>query len=737
NGWRYWYFAWEFPNTYYAKLGAGKTFRPFGWTIKGWKYINNYLLTHGIAYVLPLLFFALGGLKNSRRRRLSVVLIALLAFMVFYDGKFIGQPEWLPEAINWPNKPSWWRSLSSNWVTARVWTILGMASLMGLITLSRSGWRTRGMLWAYCASGVFFALYAGGDWMDEWRWFNIISVSLFPLLAVGLGELLDFMIPADIKRRLIPAPLSRWGQEVSLRVIVIAAVMIPFAINEINRATRFSVNPETSVRDIHRRVRYMTWVQNRLDVDDIVLLDVDMGAHMYYSGWDIVDIAGLVDVSMARHSDFNKKFIGEYLFEERLPDFAHVHAGWARSSKIPRQKSWKKDYIEIPGYPIGGRKLHVGNHIRKDLFIERHTGEEPAHRFEGGIELLSYRLPSPEVAPGGQVHLRTWWRTVSREEGFRTLVWLDDGEGNRSVTALEPGYGWYAPEEWSSREKVAGRFWIQVPGTLPPGTYQVGIVLLDDTTGEVLPLVTAGSDEPVFLAGEVILAQTVQVVPQESARQHAEEDRAAAGALAVGGDCEAVWPKWKDATRHLSRNTTWRARHEDTIRTTLAGCWLARAEASEDRAERIAHLKEVRRWDHHLDGLSDLTEPLSAALDTEGDALFAQEDWEESYRAWSDALALNPSLSWTRRKAEEARDKRLVISRPGELLPAEGAEFTPQPPGEAGKRELRPGASREPRPMEAPSDEAAPADEAVPDKNDAMPELPMPQPKPLPGNDAI
>ena len=60
------------------------------------------------------------------------------------------------------------------------------------------------------------------------------------------------------------------------------------------------------MNDIHRRVRYMKWVQKRLDVDHVTLLDVDMGAHMMYSGWGIVDVAGLVDVSIARHSDYNQ-----------------------------------------------------------------------------------------------------------------------------------------------------------------------------------------------------------------------------------------------------------------------------------------------------------------------------------------------------------------------------------------------------------------------------------------------
>ena len=40
-------------------------------------------------------------------------------------------------------------------------------------------------------------------------------------------------------------------------------------------------------------------VQERLDLDHADTVDVDMGAHMFYTDWAIVDIAGLVDVPMA------------------------------------------------------------------------------------------------------------------------------------------------------------------------------------------------------------------------------------------------------------------------------------------------------------------------------------------------------------------------------------------------------------------------------------------------------
>ncbi|MEC7949670.1 MAG: hypothetical protein VX265_19030, partial [Myxococcota bacterium] len=65
--WRYSYFAWEFPNTYYAKQHQGTPFQPWNWDRKGWKYINGYLMKYGLVYALPLLTFAMTGLKGWRR----------------------------------------------------------------------------------------------------------------------------------------------------------------------------------------------------------------------------------------------------------------------------------------------------------------------------------------------------------------------------------------------------------------------------------------------------------------------------------------------------------------------------------------------------------------------------------------------------------------------------------------------------------------------------------------------
>ena len=86
HAWRYWYFAWEFPNTYYAKLGTGRAFKPFVWDKKGWKYINAWAGPHGAVYLLPVMVMGLIGLTR-RLRWLGLGTLIILAVLLGWDAK--------------------------------------------------------------------------------------------------------------------------------------------------------------------------------------------------------------------------------------------------------------------------------------------------------------------------------------------------------------------------------------------------------------------------------------------------------------------------------------------------------------------------------------------------------------------------------------------------------------------------------------------------------------------------
>ena len=675
TAWRLWYFAWPFPNTYYAKLGTEKEFQPFSWTTKGWKYINGYFLQHGLAFVLPLFAFAAAGLAGWRGR-VGLALLVPLGVLLLWDGK-----------AGWEVVPLWWKDAAAHWVHARVWALGVAVALFGGLLLGRPGWRARGLLWTCAAFSTFFALYSGGDWMAAHRWFNLAAPTLLPLLVLGLAELLERLPPTWA----LPLPGAR---RLGLGRLVVAVLAVVWVGNEGFRSSLFAADPETSVRDVHRRVRYMTWVQRRLDLDHVTLFDVDMGAHVYFSGWDIVDIAGLVDVPIARHRQYEKPFLREYVFRERNPEFAHVHAGWMRTMKIASHPEWKSNYLEIPGYPIGGRRLHVGNHIRKDIFVKAVPGGAPpagSWLWDSGVRLTRALLPSPEVAAGGLLYVDTAWRTTPRKAAFRAYF-VFEGPAGRFVQAVAPGHDWYSPDKWKSTEEVEGRFRVPVPAGVAEGEYAVSVLLVDVATGAplkalggpgvVVPAAAeAGAEAATGPEAEgptvVPLGLVLQVVSPAGAAEAAEADLAAARAAAEAGDCAGAWGHYKDATRHRLSDLAWAAEARPGVDTAIAACHLAAAAAAEGREAHVRALVAARRADRHHPAVKEQTRALAATLVAEGDTARAAADWDTAYAAYHAALQLDPRLSWARRYAEEARDHRLGI---GVAAPAGGKAEAPAAP---------------------------------------------------------
>ncbi len=480
NLWRMAWFAWPFPNTYYAKLGKGTTFKPFNFEAEGWKYVGRFVRDHGVAFLFPAFAAAATGLRD-KRRWLGLPLSIVLAIVVLWDGK-AGLGEYQKQLADTP-----WAEVQGIWMKMRTWTIAGVLGILGLASLGTLGWRTRGLLWVSACFAGFFAVYSNGDWMKAHRWFGLASVPLYSLLAIGVGDLLDAIV--DSKRTIqldrpgIPFPLRRG---LSLQGVVLSLLALVWLGSESRFSYDFATGPETSVRDIHRRVRYMAWAQRVLDVDRVRLMDVDMGAHMLYSGWEITDIAGLIDVSMARHADFERRFMQEYVMEEHVAEFAHVHSNWARASRIPQLSGWKDQYVEIPGYVIGENKHHVGNHVLKSLFVhrDRPQPERPIARFADKLNLVELHVSSPKVAPGGELFIETTWQSAPRKADFRIVAFLQDEQGRRVSETFAPGYGWYPATDWRSSEQVDTHLRLRIPADLPLGSYRLGLLLLETPAPE-------------------------------------------------------------------------------------------------------------------------------------------------------------------------------------------------------------------------------------------------------------
>ncbi|MCP4805066.1 MAG: hypothetical protein GY884_06930 [Proteobacteria bacterium] len=686
HAWRYDYFAWAFPNTYYAKMDGENRFRPWAWNTRGWKYAVNWASAFGIAYVAPLFAVGLVGLRDKRRWLVVLATVLGVVFLV-WEGR-----SGVPADFD----PDWLAYLQRHWDRTRTIFVLASVSLLttaltpgtavrriglsligvGVILLGMFGLPKDVMLYAVglggglvflatvaqtertalaklmvvllASAGLFFVVYSGGDWMKQWRFFSYLAVPVFVLLGLGLGELL-LLLPGGARR------LGRVPLRGVYAVVLTALLIVPNLWQSIHAAP----SPETSVSNVYQRVKYMTWVQERLHLERVTLFDVDMGAHMFYTDWRIVDVAGLVDVSMARHN-YQKAFIREYVIQESAPDFAHQHGGWANKTKIKSHPEWKQDYIEIPGYATGRTALHIGNHVRKNIFVRpAYEGADYASvKLQRGVEVEGLEVVSPVVPQGGKLFVEYWLRAGYRKEGLRVYAVLDDGAGQRALTSLPPAYDWYDVDSWKASEHIRNRYDFDLSEDLGEGTYRLGLIVMDQATGQVLQAV---SEDERFSDGVLWLDAPVEITSRALAEDAAVEDHDRAIELLAEGQCEAGLEAWRQARYHLWKDRRWRTQREDAVGTAAARCYVGRAEAAAEEESRIRWLVEARVHDHHDDAVLDASEPLAEELTLRGDALFDDRDWNGAYYAYADALKLDPTRAWTRRKAEIVRDVRLGI----------------------------------------------------------------------------
>ena len=214
----------------------------------------------------------------------------------------------------------------------------------------------------------------------------------------------------------------------------------------------------------------------------------------------------------------------------------------------------------------------------------------------------------------------------------------------------------------------------KVPKDLNEGRYSVRLVVVDHESGEAYG--NASRDDFVFLPQEIDLEGMVTVVSKERSYKVAKEEKERSILLAQSGKCEQVWDTFKKATRHVLRNRNWREKHEVDVRRELALCLMERSKTSTTE-EKITFLQEARRWDRHTPQLAEISSPLAQELDQQGQDLFAQAEgknshllgkklYKKAYEHFLDAMRLEPSRSWTRKRLEEARDKYLKIKRPAE-----------------------------------------------------------------------
>jgi hypothetical protein len=702
------YFAWFFPNPYFAKLTHAIA-SPFDWNAPGWRYVRDYAGLSfaaespgpglGQGYLLPIyLAGALGA--ESRRGWIALALAGTLGALLLFPGP--------PEIAWWPafDPGEWLARLglladAGSWLVVRVAFLVVLAACVPLLAAGRAGGRALALCWALAAISVVFAVRSRGDWMSGYRWLSLLCVPASVLFAAGVGELRDRV------RRCFP-PHDRRARLAGAAVALALAAF--FVVPQLRHLSWFTRNAPISAFGVKHRVDYLRQLMDTLHLERAVLLDIDMGAHLFWSRADLIDMGGLIDIPIARHH-FDEAFVGEYVFRERRPDFAHVHGAWEEKSHIPDHPEWSAEYVALPGYLTGIRRIHTGNHVRRDLLVRPGWQGTAGRRvaFRNGAILSGWELPGLPAAPGLDLAVSVGLEQRSppgnaAAGAYQVEIFLADANGVVARRVVAPGYGWLLPSEWREGEVFHGHFSLRIRTDIPPGAYDLGF-LLRDSRGRVIPAIVpprSGRKEPRgpvvggvrgvpprVEAGEVRFPRSVAVVSFAAAMDRNRANFTALEKRAAKLNCAKAEAAWLRIRQRMVEKGSWLDREGPAARRALAECWARRAMASKDREEQIAWLVRARELDHRAPSVREASKPLAGALFGEGKiALDAARDlrrtshddreqdsravsgpeseaWEEAYRLFSAALRVDPSLSWARRYAEEARAHRLAMRRNG------------------------------------------------------------------------
>jgi hypothetical protein len=665
-GARLWYFAWPLPNTYYAKVQNFDAL--WDWRERGWLQLRafcGWAPTHGEppggpglsqGVLLPVYLAGLLGLRGWRRWAWVAALAVLFAALA------VPGPDWLQDSGVWPLIFP-----RRSWYLARIIGIyVGFVGLplvalgaqgLGLHRLGEQRWFARGLVFHLIGAGAIFSVYSTGDWMKGYRWMSLFAPTAAILLAVGIGEVAS--AAERIARRFgLPAVRRGWGSAGTL----VAALLVggQLAVNLVH-SRWFGQYPEWPPSLIKLRVDYTTRLAQQVFYDEpVVPLDMDMGAHLWFSQQHPIDMARLVDIPMARHRYDQRAFIDEYVFEEHRPDFVHWHGEWARVTLFSSYDGWS-DYFQTPGYrdPQEPGGIHPGIYMRRSLFMEPEwTGQKGRSvAYEGGVTIEGWEVPSPEAGAGGNLYAELALSMEEPADGWQIAVFLTGEGGTRSWVRV-PGHGVLPGSEFRPGEVYHAR-WALGLGDLPPGTYDLGVLLLTPTGGVAPPLdPAAAAPDPVLARGEVRWPGVARVVPAAEIGNYAAEDRAAAVGLARDGDCRRAEAAWTLAMRHVPLDRTWAAANQPSR--ALSSCWSRLAE--EQRGdERVDALARAHRWDDRAPDFLRVSEVAGARLWDAGLVARGRGDWEGAYAAFRDLLRFQPWRSWARRYAEEARDHRLGL----------------------------------------------------------------------------
>ncbi|WP_347985876.1 hypothetical protein [Methylomonas sp. AM2-LC] len=275
-----------------------------------------------------------------------MVLIVLLVFRFSYFGELFTNPYYV-KAVD----ASFLKILNpfgSGWGYVFDWlsstALYLVLPLLPLVNLRNPAIRIAASI---VVSQLIFVIYAGGDWMGQYRF-------LAPLLPVLM------ILVADA----VPRFCHAFGQKANLTLLLITVLMF---VDETKALVNFSALPTTPMSVVATIGQEFANVAKRLSIAHPTLAHHDAGGAAYNATIDLIDLGGLGSKAIAKHMS-DREFMTKLLFVDIKPTFifGSQQAFAAGLSKFYQDPRFAEQYIPL----TFSNKTYMQadlSHIRKDI----------------------------------------------------------------------------------------------------------------------------------------------------------------------------------------------------------------------------------------------------------------------------------------------------------------------------------------------------------------------------------
>ncbi len=333
--------------------------------------------------------------------------------------------------------------------------------LLGLRAVS-----TRLALLGFGMVMFFFPIYSHGDWMEEYRFLSFGVPLLMLLIAESVRA--GFRIVQVITPRSARGILALAATPV-LGYFVIAATTRHFP----DRARRATHHDTLELSWVTQRANYFTTAARMLDIGrDGSVLDPDVGGHSYAGTLRVVDMFGLGEIPIAQTHPNNPPGTREAIFWERRPTFIHLHGAWFNAMELPRLEEVDFGYLRLPSSFPNGTHDPDTNYVRREAIAApwylTEQLEPPAGAPLDSSAIDGYTLSHRSLDPGRRMMIEF---TIANPTtgSLGTIALVPAGRGRTLDAPVEFAGTILDAGNFIRGERPRGRVWF-IPA---PGRYEI------------------------------------------------------------------------------------------------------------------------------------------------------------------------------------------------------------------------------------------------------------------------